>query len=133
MDLYAQNIMDHYKSPRNWGRLSDATVSRHEANHSCGDIIDIDLKLKDDKISEFKYQGEGCAISLAATSIVGEHMPTKNIQKILDLKEKDIQKYLGIPISSRRQKCALMGLLAIQNALLKNSNQELRGFSDLTE
>jgi len=121
MNIYAQHILDHYKNPRNWGRLSGDKISHHEANHLCGDVLDVDVKIKSGKISEFGFEGSGCAISLAATSILSEYIVGKSPKHILDLKEKNIQTLLKIPISERRQKCAMLGLLALQNALKKSS------------
>lgn len=133
MDLYAQNIIDHYRNPRNSGRLSRPTVSHREANYSCGDIIEIDIILKKGTIQHMKFRGEGCAVSQAAVSILSEYIVGKSITKVLRLKEVDVKKLLGVTISSRRQKCALLGLLAIQNGLLKYRQKPLRQFKDITE
>lgn len=121
MDLYAQNILDHYKNPRNYGILSDADISRAEANYACGDKLKIYLKFKKNKLADFRFEGSGCAISQAGISILGEQIIGKTKKEILALTLADMQKYLGVPISARRESCAKLGLLTIQRAL-QNKN-----------
>lgn len=119
MNIYASNIMDHYKNPRNKGLLVAADVSHQEINHSCGDDILVSLKLDGDLIKEIKFDGQGCAISQAAISILSEKLIEKNIKDILKYDFDYIKKILGVPISERRYKCAMIGLLAIQKAISK--------------
>ena len=131
MDIYAQNIMDHYKNPRNWGRLKGALTKHSESNRSCGDILYIDVEIQDDAVKNFTFTGEGCSISLAATSILGEYVIGKKTDDILKMNFKEVQKILGIEISQRREKCAALCLLSIQNTLLKSGKKKLKDFSDI--
>lgn len=119
MNIYAQNIMDHYKNPRNKGVISNSDTSHHELNRSCGDDITVSIKLDGEVISNIKFTGSGCAISQAGISILSEKLLGKNKQDILKYDFEYIKKIFGVPISERRSKCALIGLLAIQNAILK--------------
>ena len=119
MDIYAQNIMDHYKNPRNSGVLEGATVHHAEANYSCGDQISLDLNIENDIVQDIKFQGGGCAISMAAISIISEYIKGKSVDDIMKLTEEDIHKHLGVPIGDRRKKCAGLNLLTIKNAILK--------------
>jgi nitrogen fixation NifU-like protein len=120
MDIYAQNIMDHYKNPRNRGELKGADASRREINTTCGDDITVFIKLSGNKIKAIKFAGQGCAISQAAISILSEELVGKTRQAVLALKFDDIKAILGIPISERRYKCSMLGLWAIQKALGKD-------------
>jgi nitrogen fixation NifU-like protein len=119
MDIYAQNILDHYKNPRNKGILNGSSITHAEANYSCGDQLEVDLKIENNCIKDLRFRGGGCAISQAAMSIIGEYVIGKNIDDVLKINEQDIQNHLGVPIGERRRKCSLLNLLTIKNALLQ--------------
>ena len=119
MNLYAQNILDHYKNPRNQGKILAPSITRREANYSCGDIIEVDLKIEKNKILDIKFRAEGCAISQAAISILSENFIGKKVQDIIVMKEKDVVGLLGIDVSERRKGCALLGFLAVRKALIQ--------------
>lgn len=131
MDIYSQNILDHAKSPRNFGSLADPKISGHGKNSSCGDKLDIDLKLSDNKVIDFKFSGQGCAISQAATSILGEQIIGKTIEEVLHYSYSDLVRILGIDISPRRVKCAALGLLTLQNIILRSRGKSEKTWSDL--
>ncbi|MFC0469676.1 Fe-S cluster assembly sulfur transfer protein SufU [Halalkalibacter kiskunsagensis] len=68
--LYRQVIMDHYKNPRNRGEFDGDSVTVNMNNPTCGDRIQIQLKVNDDKVTDAKFVGEGCSISLASASMM---------------------------------------------------------------
>lgn len=120
MDLYAENILDHYRHPRNKQKLApdlQYLVSHIEANLSCGDEISISLNINDNRILEISWDGTGCAISQAAMSLLSEELKDKTIQEIDALTPKEMYELLGVPIGPRRVKCALLGLHALKNAM----------------
>jgi len=121
VDLYAENIMDHYKNPRFKGILdkSDVSVHQKEANHSCGDVLELDLQIRKNKIKKMAFHGQGCAISQSAMSILLDEIKDMTLDEILALTKEDIYEMLGVPISARRSKCANLGLLTLQNAILE--------------
>ncbi|MBP9774061.1 MAG: iron-sulfur cluster assembly scaffold protein, partial [Candidatus Peribacteraceae bacterium] len=82
MDLYAENILDHYKHPRKKESLVTASISHEEKNLSCGDALKIDLMIENDAIKQFGWTGDGCAISQAAISILSEELEGKSVSKI---------------------------------------------------
>lgn len=133
MDLFAQNIMDHYKNPRNKKRLEKPTSSSDEANYSCGDTIVADIIVDNDIVTHITFDGGGCSISQAAMSILTEHLKGKTIEEVLALTEKELIELLGIPINVRRRKCALLGLLSIKNAILKYQGKDLLKWIDLSD
>lgn len=133
MDLYAQNVMDHYKNPRNKGKLSGATISHHEANYSCGDTVSLDVVVEDDSLKDIKFEGGGCAVSMASMSIMSDAIKGKTVDQIMALTETDVVEMLGIPVTVRRRKCALLGLLTVKNAILKKQNKPLIKWLDLSE
>ncbi len=117
MDLYAETILDHYRHPRHKELMSDATVSHEEKNLSCGDTLSIMLQISDEKVDAISWQGDGCAISQAAMSILSEELQGKSLSDLDALTAEDIHTLLGIPIGNRRVKCALLCLHTLKNAL----------------
>lgn len=92
--LYRQVIMDHYKSPRNRGELDEAlTVTLN--NPTCGDRIQIQMIVEDEKIKDAKFVGEGCSISLASASMMTEAVKGLSVEKALELSSIFSQMMLG--------------------------------------
>lgn len=118
MNIYAKNILDHYQRPHNFGSL-DGAIKHHELNRSCGDDITVYIKTENNKLIQVSFEGQGCSISMAATSILSEALIGRDLEEILNLNLSDIQKILGIEISLRREKCAMIGLRAICGAIKK--------------
>lgn len=133
MDLYAENIMDHYKNPKFKGALKEGeiTVHQREANHTCGDVLEIDLKLKGDGLEKIAWRGEGCAISQSAMSILLDEAKDMTSEEIMELEKEDIYEMLGVPISARRSKCAVLSLLTLKNAFLTHKKQKQISFVDI--
>jgi nitrogen fixation NifU-like protein len=117
MDIYAQNIMDHYKNPRHRGVLTPADHAHREINATCGDDITVFLKMDGLKIKRINFIGQGCAISQAGISILSEKLAGQTKDKVLAYGFDDIKKIFGVAISARRYNCAMLGLRAIQKAL----------------
>lgn len=117
MDIYAHNILDHYKNPRNKGVLNQADSSFCSSNSSCGDEIKVFVKMKGDVVKKISFEGHGCAIAMAGASILTETLIDKTRDEILTMDLSDVKKYLGIEISVRRHKCALIGLRSLQGAI----------------
>jgi nitrogen fixation protein NifU and related proteins len=124
MDLYAENILQHYKNPQGKRPLASETVKHEEINHSCGDALTISLSLHDGKVSDLGWDGTGCAISQAAMSMLSEELRGKTTEEIEAMTPKHIYDLLSVPIGPRRFKCALLCLHTLKNALRKARNQE---------
>ena len=125
MDIYAENILDHFRHPRNAGALSDATVSHEEWNHACGDELRLSLLINDGIVAKIAWTGTGCAISQASISILSEELIGKKAVDVLALTKDDVYKLLGVPVGPRRFKCALMSLHTAKNAILKAQGKKL--------
>jgi nitrogen fixation NifU-like protein len=110
-------ILDHYKNPRNFGTIDDADFSYEEGIPSCGDVIRLDIKIKDDILEDIKFSGTGCAISQASVSILTENVAGKQIGDIISLTDHDMLEALGGQVSPIRFKCALLGLTVLKKAL----------------
>ena len=117
MDIYAQNILDRYKEPFYKDKTVKPTISSKQVNHSCGDKIEVQIELEDDKIKAYSFSGVGCAISQAAADILGDLIIGQGLNEILDMKSEDLIETLGIEISERRMKCALLAFTAIKNTI----------------
>lgn len=117
-ELYQENILDHYKRPRNAGRLEDATLSARELNPSCGDSIELYLKLDGcDRVEDVKFAGRGCAVSQASISMLTERLKGRPLAEVMALGERDILEMLGVPIGPMRMKCATLSLKTLKAAL----------------
>jgi nitrogen fixation NifU-like protein len=114
-DLYRENILDHYRHPRNKGRLEHPTHSHEEHNPLCGDVVRIDLHVnEEDVIDQVRFEGEGCAISQASASMLTEMLEGKTLEEAKTLSKEDILEALGIPIGPVRLKCALLSLKVLK-------------------
>jgi len=81
-DLYQEIILDHYKKPRNAGRLEEPSCSASGDNPLCGDKISVTVKKAGDKVEDIRWKGAGCAISTASASLMSEAIKGKSTQDI---------------------------------------------------
>jgi len=81
-DLYREVILDHNRSPRNFGRLQPADAEADGHNPLCGDQLHLSLRLKGEQLSELAFDGSGCAISVASASLMGEAVKGKSRREI---------------------------------------------------
>ncbi|KDE59421.1 FeS assembly protein SufA [Halostagnicola sp. A56] len=108
-DMYRQQILDHYKSPRNYGELEDPTFTHVGENPMCGDEIRMDVKLDDEgTIERVAFSGDGCAISQASASMLSGKLTGKTVDELLEMDRNDIIDMLGVDISPMRVKCAVL-------------------------
>ncbi|MGH9912907.1 MAG: Fe-S cluster assembly sulfur transfer protein SufU, partial [Nitrososphaeraceae archaeon] len=133
-DIYREIILDHYRNPRNKGRISDADVSFHDSNPLCGDEIDIYLKVEDNIVKDVKFEGRGCAISQASASMLTEMVMNKSLTSIKELDKDDILENIGLlNLGPARIKCALLSLKVLKMSMVEyyaskdpESAQEIR-------
>lgn len=119
-ELYKQFILDLYRNPLNKKELENFDLEERGLNPLCGDDITVRIKLdNNNKIKEIGWQGDGCAISQAAVSLLTDEMVGKSRVEIENMAKKDIYNLLGIEISYTRKKCANLGLSTIKKAINK--------------
>ena len=110
-DIYREIILDHYRNPRNKGKLPEADISTHDSNPLCGDEIDIHMKIQGDRIMDIKFEGRGCAISQASASMLTEMVINKPLASVKDIAKTDILENIGLTnLGPARIKCALLAL-----------------------
>ncbi|HET8522090.1 MAG TPA: SUF system NifU family Fe-S cluster assembly protein [Thermomicrobiales bacterium] len=123
-NIYREIILDHSKNPRNKGTLEPADYSYEDMNPLCGDEIRIDVRVKDDHISEIAFSGRGCAVSQASTSILTEMVNGKSLDEVKALTKDDLLEEIGIPVSPARMKCALLGLKVLKAGIYGVSHSD---------
>jgi len=114
---YREYILDHYRNPRNYGKLEHPDAHAEDFNPLCGDQLTIDLQIAGDQVMAVRFQGRGCAISQAAASMLSEMIEGKTVQEVVALSKDDILEALGISISPARTKCAFLSLRVLHRGL----------------
>ncbi len=112
--FYREYILDHYKNPRNYGRLEHPDITHEEDNPLCGDVIGMDFQIKDGVIDDIKFHGRGCAISQASASLLTERLKGMALDEAKKIDKNDVLGELGIDISPARIKCALLSLKVLK-------------------
>ncbi len=118
MNIYQEELMDHYRNPRNHGRLPHPDFTSGEYNPSCGDSIALEGCVKHNMLAEIAFVGKGCVISQAAASMLTEACKGKPVNDLLALDKDFILTMIGIQLGPTRLKCALLPLQALQGGII---------------
>lgn len=117
-DIYHEMIIDYSRNPTNFGKIENPDVTYHDSNPLCGDSIDIDMKISDDKVVDIKFHGRGCAICMACSSVLTEITKGKNLDEVKNISKHDVLSELGLEhLQAVRIKCALLSLKVLKYAL----------------
>ena len=136
--LYQELILDHYKNPLNKGLAPNPSASVHHVNPSCGDEVDLNLIIEAGVISSVTWDGVGCSISQASTSVMSDLVKGKNATEALAIIDafsevmaskgsksgdeellQDAVAFAGVSKYPARIKCALLGWMALKDAMLQ--------------
>ena len=118
--LYREVILDHYKTPRNHGLLEPNDAVAEGQNPLCGDEVTVSVRFgPDDVIESVGFEGRGCAISQAATSMLTDIVKGRTAQDVAAMPKEELLDEIGIPLTPVRLKCALLGLGVLKVALHK--------------
>jgi nitrogen fixation NifU-like protein len=127
--LQIQILLDHYQNPRQSGVLEEADVQMPGGNPGCGDVVTVYLKGAEDHehIGDVSYDGEGCTISMAASSMLLEQVVQDNMtmDEVLELDYNEMMDQLGRQIVASRPKCATLGLGTLKAAIRKYQRDKL--------
>ena len=116
-DMYREEILSHYKRPRNWGPLEGADLEFEDTNPLCGDELKVMFKVDENRVvTEVRFDGHGCAISQASASMASEELVGRSVDELVALDRSFVLDLLGIPISATRMKCAMLSLKVIKSA-----------------
>lgn len=136
MDIYAEEVMDHYEKPRNHGEIhsvsSGQVMEGRDANASCGDMVQFSLKIgwsqvtghRLQVIKEVKWKGIGCAISTAAASKLSEYLQGRTLKAVREMSEKELaKKGIGFEVNPGRIKCLMLPVKVVKKLLGGQNDQ----------
>ena len=116
--LYRELILDHYKNPRNHGLVEGADAVAEGQNPLCGDEVTVSVRFGEgDVIEDVGFEGRGCAISQAATSMLTDLVRGRSAQEVASMPKEELLDEVGIPLTPVRLKCAILGLGVLKVAL----------------
>ncbi len=118
-DLYREQLLEHYHNPENFGVLDNADIDIEMDNPTCGDMIHLTAQLNDEgRIAKVMFEGQGCVISMASSSMFTEAVVGKTPEEIAAMGLSEIEAMMGgVRLSMGRVKCALLPLNAMKLGL----------------
>jgi nitrogen fixation NifU-like protein len=125
MNIYAEDIIAQYEKPHNKGKIANATTSFHEYNPTCGDDITVYMNIKDGKVTDIKFDGTGCAISVASASMLTDEIKGKSVAEVEKLDVHYLIDLIGIDPGPARLKCATISLKAAKKGLFLYQHKEV--------
>ncbi|MFB5623813.1 MAG: iron-sulfur cluster assembly scaffold protein [Nitrosopumilus sp.] len=131
-DIYHEMIVDYSRNPINYGEIENHDVTFHDSNPLCGDSIDIDMKIDENKVTDIKFHGKGCAICMACSSVLTEITKGKSIDEARTIEKNDVLSELGLEhLQAVRIKCALLSLKVLKSALYTYIGKNLKDNEDV--
>jgi len=125
-DIYREIILDYYRNPRNYGKIENPDISKRDSNPLCGDELEMHINIKENKVSDVKFTGKGCAISQASASMLTELIMGKDFDYVKQLTKEDILENLGLPdLGPARIKCALLSLKVLKYGIYSYLSEKL--------
>ncbi len=118
--MYREELLEYYHNPANKGTIANADIQFSDKNPLCGDSVDIYVKLevKDRIITQMRFVGTGCVISMASAAIVSEYAEGKSIDEMQRMTREDMLGLLGLQLTPSRVKCAMLALTALKKGIV---------------
>jgi len=122
MPIYSKIIVEHFKRPRNVGKIKNASGVGEAGNLACGDLMKIYLKIEKNKkgedfIKDAKFETLGCIVAIANTSLLTTMVKGKTIKEALKIKKEDLIKKLGQPLPPFKIHCSVLAVEALKEAI----------------
>lgn len=120
MDIYSEEILEHYKHPQHEGTLESPDFEAEDSNPLCGDKIKFAMKQRaDGKISDVAFTAAGCAISKASASMLTEYVMEKKVERLQHMNPQEMLDLLGLTLTPARVKCALLAQAVMRKSILE--------------
>ena len=113
---YSKKVMDFFKNPKNMGEIKNPSGIGTVGNPVCGDVMQITIKVKDDKIIDVKFKTMGCIAAIATSSMVTEMVKGKSIKQALEVTNTDVAKKLG-GLPPTKMHCSNLAADAVRAAI----------------
>lgn len=114
--MYSQKVMDHFMNPRNVGEIPDADGVGMEGNPTCGDSMQIFIKVQDDRIVDAKFRTFGCGSAIAVSSMITELVKGKTLDEALSISKETVAAELG-GLPPQKMHCSNLGADALKKAI----------------
>ncbi len=112
--MYREEILEHWRNPLNFGKIEDASLIIDQINPLCGDQVTFYFEIKNGKVKNVKFTGNGCAISIASASLLSENIKNQKISILAKITGEDVLKLIGGSVAPARLKCAFLALEAVR-------------------
>jgi nitrogen fixation NifU-like protein len=117
MDLYREEFMEIYKNPMNMGKLENPSVIQHGVNESCGDEMDLYLKIENGIVIDAKFTATSCSVGVVSSAILTEEIIGKSLEEVKKLDKKKLLELIGVNLTTSRVKCATLPLETLEKGL----------------
>lgn len=115
--LYREQLLDIYKNPAHKGTIDAPTLEAIARNKFCGDTLLLQLKVVDDVITEAKFSGESCMVTIASAELVSDGLIGKTLEEAAQISKEDVLEMLEVELTTSRVNCATLVLDALKSAL----------------
>jgi len=116
-EIYQEHVLDHYEDPYHRGHCGQSTHAHEDDNPLCGDVVRVELQIKDDRVEQAWFDGDGCCISQSSASMLMEAIEGKSIEEIKEFSANDMLQLFQAKLTPNRQKCCLLSWRVVQSAL----------------
>lgn len=118
-DINTEILLEHYRSPHNYGQIQDASAKMMEYNPVCGDTVQFTISVDGGAIRDIKFIGRGCSVSQASASMLTDRVLGKSLEEVKKITPEDILQMIGLSLGPSREKCALLSLNALHKCIRK--------------
>ncbi len=129
---YSEKVMDHFMNPRNVGEFEDPDGVGRVGNPKCGDIMEFQIKVKDDRIADVRFKTFGCGAAIAVSSMVSEMAKGKTLDEAMKITNRDVAEELeGLP--KNKLHCSNLGADALHKAIIDYRKKRGEAVEDIEE